>query len=154
MEDLDPHVIHPSHELNNILIGSAVFVGLSCDVAPEDVKIVQTVKTAYMSFWYIELHSKLTVTCNVLDLSTALLFLYCLCSCSRSFSLQHLQLLKASFKLLITVMFQALDADVREHMTEQTNKITYTRVDEVCRKLWIRGTHLDLISKFLISKGM
>ena len=51
-------------------------------------------------------------------------------------------------------MFQALDADVREYMTEQTNKITYTRVDEICRKLWIRGTHLELISKFLVSKGM
>jgi len=51
-------------------------------------------------------------------------------------------------------LFQALDADVREYMTEQTSKITYTRVDEVCRKLWIRGTYLDLISKFLISKGM
>lgn len=48
----------------------------------------------------------------------------------------------------------ALDADVREYMIEQTSKVTYTRVDEVCRKLWIRGTHLELISKFLISKGM
>jgi len=56
--------------------------------------------------------------------------------------------------LIAVTAFQALDADVREYVTEETGKITYTRVDEVCRKLWVRGTHLELVSKFLISKGM
>jgi len=51
-------------------------------------------------------------------------------------------------------LFQALDADVREYMTEQTGRVTYTRVDEVCRKIWVRGTHLEQVAKFLISKGM
>lgn len=59
-----------------------------------------------------------------------------------------------SFLLIENYLFQALDADVREYLTEQTGKVTYTRVDEVCRKLWVRGIHLGLVSKFLISKGM
>jgi hypothetical protein len=49
---------------------------------------------------------------------------------------------------------QDLDADVRKYVTEATGKPTFTRVDEVCRKLWVRGKHLELLSKFLIDKGL
>jgi large subunit ribosomal protein L49 len=47
----------------------------------------------------------------------------------------------------------ALDADVRQFVSEHTGKTTYTRVDEVCSKLWVRGRHLEILSQFLISRG-
>jgi len=49
---------------------------------------------------------------------------------------------------------QDLDADVRKYVSEATGKQTYTRVDEVCRKLWVRGQHIELLSRFLIEKGL
>jgi large subunit ribosomal protein L49 len=48
----------------------------------------------------------------------------------------------------------ALDADVRQYVTERTGRTTYTRVDEVCRKLWVRGRHVEMLSEFLVSKGL
>jgi len=47
----------------------------------------------------------------------------------------------------------AFDSDVRRYLLQKTGQKTYTKVDEVCRKVWARGTHTESVSEFFIQRG-
>jgi len=46
-----------------------------------------------------------------------------------------------------------MDADVKRYLTSINGKKTYTKVDEVCCKIWVRGRYMEDMSQFLIDKG-
>jgi large subunit ribosomal protein L49 len=48
----------------------------------------------------------------------------------------------------------ALDEEIRKLITKKTGKRSYSRINEMNRKIVFKGDYVTLIQKYLISKGL